>query len=531
MRGKVQKPNLYIIDAVFVSLICLIAVGVCGFTNHWKFGLSPDSCGYISCGINISHGKGIAYDEWNLKTGEIEQQIRLQQPPLYPIAIALLSKLGFQSASAAFFISFTSMLLSSVIVYFIARLLAGQLCGFVCAFLCATTVAYINKGFWAWTEPPFTLLVLLALLFYVLADQASETKRQYGFTVGCAAMLVLCFYYRYIGLFAIVPFGVGYLRKSFKSKGDIKRLITFCTIVILGVAPMLIINQIHSGSITGAKRAAESNLFWQTMSSAVSSLTGIFFGGLIKWQPSLQQDYVQAKAAVFFVCGAIALYIWLVYKDKKPHVILGYILISFISLVFLRSTTFFDGLESHGSRLLSPVIPAITIALGLVFNKILVVYKKEKNWFIAAILIFLFGSLHITFQCAYAKGRAADYASGGMQKATETLSWMENNIPEDSKILINYQARQITPFTEKYYTKGFSSTKGRYWDSERFTDLIKNNKSTTWLVFIWHPTKNNRPEVSRYGPYVQTLLTKGKNQEFELVANLKDGVVFRSIAK
>lgn len=526
-----HKPKIYIVDAVCVFLICLIVAGVCHITNHWKFGLSPDSCAYVSCGINMAQGKGLTSNHWNLKTGEIEQFIRLQQPPLYSASIAFLSILGFPPVTAAFFITFTSMLLSPVVVYFIGRILSGNLCGFICGLLCATTVAYINKGFWAWTEAPYTLLILLAILFYVLSDQSTIIKKEIWFVVGCSLLLILSFHYRYIGLFAIVPFGVAMLRKAIEDKANIKPLLIFCIVTIVGIVPIMIINHAYTGSIGGAKRAAETNIFWPTLSSGISSLITVFFGGLIKWQESLQRGNLQAKIALVYFFGLIAIYIWMVIKNKKSHVILGYVLITFASLVIMRSKTYFDGLDSHGSRLLSPLFPVMTLLAGLVFYKLISVYIKNKNRFVAGSLIFSFIAMHLVFQSGYAYGRATDYAIIGMQKAPETLEWLENNIPQDSKILINYQAKQITPYTKKYHTRNISYSKGSYWKQENFIKHIQSNKSTTWMVFMWHPYKDSRYEITRYGPYVQNLLSKGQNQEFKLAAKLSDGLVFKSIEK
>lgn len=511
-------------------LVSLIIIFISHTINRWKFGLSPDSCGYIRCGTNLAQGKGLILDKWNINTGEIEQSPRLQQPPLYSISIAILHKIGFKPVTAAFTLSYASMFLSVLLVYIIARLISSTSCALWCGFISATTVAFVNKGFWAWTEPGYSLLMLLSILFYLLGEQAVRRRSRLIFPLLCAAMLVFGFYCRYIGLFSMLPFGIGYFRSALTDRQSRPILLLFILVVVIGIAPMLIINYMATDSISGAQRIPASSAFWQTLSSAVGGLIVVFCGGYSGWRNIVPLDFLQAKVAIAFIVVLTGLYTWLLYRKKKYHIILGYTIITFISLVALRSRNVFDALDSHGCRLLSPLFPVIAIMTGWLIHRMVSGCFGKQPKLITYTVIVLVVAAQLVVQAGYAQGQGADYAVYGMQKATHTLNWIEGNIPKKSKVLINYQAMQVASFAGGYYTYLLpsASAKQKPWDRQDYQQHLKNNEASLWLVFIWHPHKSKRHEASQYGAYIYDLLVKGRNQEFMIVSQFPDGMIYKS---
>ena len=110
------------------------------------------------------------------------------------------------------------------------------------------------------------------------------------------------------------------------------------------------------------------------------------------------------------------------------------------------------------------------------------------------------------------------------------MQWINNNIGEGSRLITNYYGARIYAETNEYYLirmPAGSKNSKKLWDQKDFNRII-NKGVPCWLVFIWHPEMNKNIEANKYGPYVLDLLSKGKSEQFTLVANLPDGLVFKA---
>lgn len=518
-------------DAGLLILLVLLVLVVSHVSNDFKFGLSPDSCSYINGGINLADGQGYVIQRWNPKQPEKTQYPRTGQPPLYSLLIAAGVLLSLPAGIAAWGISYGSIAGSIILVYIITRIVYGRRTAVWAGFFCAVTVGFINKGFWAWSEPSFTLLLLLAVLAFVLQRRSDIANRKLRYMILCGIFLVLSFYNRYIGIFCVVPFFLEMSIDALRDRQSRKNLIVFVSVLVVGMGVLLGRNYYYTGNPLGSARAASQDSFLTVVSSAVNGITTVFSGGLSGSSRAFFAGPVHGYISAVLLFLLAGLYIYLLLKRSRHSLILGMVMIVILSLVCLRTLSSFDPLDSHGSRLLSPVFPYIAILLAVVVRSLIGSVAGAKGGGFLAVLLRLIGVFgFLTLQAAYMQGGAADYARMGMANAPQVLDWVQNNIPEQSKILINYDALQISARTNAYplclVPQGTDARK--CWDRQKFREAVES-AGRCWFVFIWHHEKNLSRQINSYGQYVPELLRQGKNEEFVLAAKFSNGLVYKSL--
>lgn len=519
------------IDILFLLLVIILTLVVSHLTNHGRFGLSPDSCDYINRALNFAHGNGIVGDGWNPSLEQLKHP-STSQPPLYSILIAGLYKLGISGKVAAWSISYGAMLGCIALVYLLARRLDGLRTALWAGFFAATTVSFLNKGFWAWTETSFTFLILLALFFYPRPVCSADKPKTYSFRafLPSAVFLILSVYVRYIGLFAILPFLLTLLTATYFRRIRLKIPVYFCLLIMVGLLPLFLRNVYLTGHPLGEERAAASETFWMNLSTAANGIMGVFLGGLSRWPIWLNPGPAHAYMSFIVLFLLSLIYVVSLFQKNRLSLILGLILITIWSTVILRSVQHFDPLDSHGCRLLSQIFPLIAILLA-VFVRFLerALVSANRSRFIRIVTSLLIASGFLMLQMAYSQGLAADYARTGIQSAPETLAAVKTWIPPQSRLFVNNNAIQIKaeyPDYPLYFLPEISANRPEGMNRQNFRKLMDPARQY-WLVFCWHPEIPIARQAN-YGPYLRELLQKGGNTEFTLVGQYRDGIIFKS---
>ncbi len=235
------------------DLALLLLAGVLGlswlvFIYTHGVAFSPDSCKYMTSALHIRYAFEPAfYSQW---------------PPLYSSLLAGCLLLVDFPGEAASLLSGLCMVGFLLVFALICRRYIGSSV-LSCLFLLAlfTFPGFLLVYCYAWSEVPFSLLLLLTC-YFVFRHQDSGLFRDYVLAAICASLAGLT---RYIGYAMIVTF-LGYTAcflwaRRRKAGVPATRYLLWCGVCILPGALYLFRNLWASGTLMGRRVAAEGNVF------------------------------------------------------------------------------------------------------------------------------------------------------------------------------------------------------------------------------------------------------------------------------
>jgi len=253
-------------------------------TSRYGVGISPDSTAYISAARGVLAGQGLRCHDGSLYTA---------WPPLFPVLLAIPGLVGIDAATAARFLN--AFALGGIIFasgVFFSRCLRSNaliLIALSSVTLCAPLVGISSM---AWTEPVFTLLVILFVL------QIARFLRN-GRTWSLMAPSILgslCLMQRYTGVTVVIA-GVVLLLSWQPGPGVLARLRHVAVFVAISCTPLALWmarNYRLTNALTGQARqrsvysiwtnigvAADTATRWVLPASIPLSVRLIIIGGLI----------------------------------------------------------------------------------------------------------------------------------------------------------------------------------------------------------------------------------------------------------
>ena len=168
---------------------------------------SPDGMNYVNVARNIVAGKGITQPTlgFNQKSFPVDAQIPaplVANAPLYPMLIALVSRLGISSTKSALLLSAAAY---ALIFFFIYRLTAELYDRKVALTAVGILLFYepLRKiGRAALTDVPGTLFLLLS--FWFLLKRRTERKKLFLVLAGLAAGSAFATRYAFLPLFGVI---------------------------------------------------------------------------------------------------------------------------------------------------------------------------------------------------------------------------------------------------------------------------------------------------------------------------------------
>lgn len=194
--------------------IILLLLLVAGFainlaTVHvWEMAyIANDGIQYISTAKNWLSGNGFSTDVL-MYTPHFQGRFPAAQtvwPPGYPLAIALVSKAGLDTSTAALILNLITHACAALAMWaLLVRMGVGRYFACLCAFafyFMAMPWAFVTAGL---TEPLFTTLLLLALL--LLPDPIKSGVMRW---ILCGLVIAACIYVRYSSVFFTFGTGAG----------------------------------------------------------------------------------------------------------------------------------------------------------------------------------------------------------------------------------------------------------------------------------------------------------------------------------
>ncbi|HTM08358.1 MAG TPA: glycosyltransferase family 39 protein [Verrucomicrobiae bacterium] len=143
--------------AVLLLYVTAVAVGV-----------TPDSVIYLDAARHLADGQGYLA----VRMGSASPQPVLHYPPLYPLALSVIMRLGLAPMAAARWLNAALFAANALLIgALVFRATGSSTAAFLGAYLAAASIPLIEIHSAAWSDPLFLLLFLLGLFFI---DRALE---------------------------------------------------------------------------------------------------------------------------------------------------------------------------------------------------------------------------------------------------------------------------------------------------------------------------------------------------------------------
>jgi len=349
-------------------------------TNH-GIGLSPDSIAYLGVAENITNGSGIT-----VPYGLPPNQPLTQFPPLLPILLSLIAKLGFSMVTSAKILNLILITAFFIITYLILKLIDPRPSVFrsvtflfIAIFISSTYVFSM-----LWSEPLMIVLGLSGFLVFYY----SQTKNNFLYALYAGVIFALTVAARYAGityLFSALFFVLISVTISLKRKLLLWFLLSVPTITFLSV---WILRDIGNGISSTGRSLNFNPLNISHIHQLLNTISGWF--QLPNTTFTILKFFIYLFVFAFFLTVSWGLFFS---KSKQPHNI-GKVFTVFViiySLFILISIMFLDSNIPLDTRILSPVL-VIFLLMIVIANKFdfLTIYRVKNIYKVLVALIPIF---------------------------------------------------------------------------------------------------------------------------------------------
>ena len=355
----------WVVVAGIVSYLLIFSYNSLARTRQF----SADSMNYVDVARNIASGRGIVqstlgYNQPFLFNADSQIPTPLvSQPPLYPILIALSSKLGLTCSDAALVIPAVAYGGILLLGYFLSRDLFGEPTALLAlaSLLMYAPLSYVSR--FAWSESVGILFLFICLLFLVKARQFDKSHSS-GIISLCAGLAAgLAFSTRY----AMAPlFVVGPLLLAIEFPDNKTRLRVFLPYLLGASLPTLLVlyhNLASTGQIMPLALASDRP-FQTNLQDAFFSTFGDYL-----WEGDAKTHYMQAALALSvggFCVIALAIQrrtrdLLTVFVRNRRYLLVFWLFGYSILIVYQRTISHFDIITN---RIMVPA-GVVLIMLGI----------------------------------------------------------------------------------------------------------------------------------------------------------------------
>jgi hypothetical protein len=353
-----MKTKRMVNSALF--LIAIITPVFLFAKSRWGIGVTHDSIFYLSSARNLVEHNGL---QWSASDGRLH--LLTHFPPLYPLAIALITAFGIPATRAATWLAAILMGLNiftaGYLVYHFSR---NTILSVGVALTLAVTTGFIDLHLIALSEPLFVWLVLCSFGALAVYFESPSIK----LLLLASFFAALSILTRYVGMAVITT---GFLAiaaiEGTPFRVRIKNLLIYLVVSLSPLFLWVLRNFILAGSTTN-RTLVYHPLDWGNRKLGFETISSWF-----TWAP------VPYKATIvisgLFLGIIFIWWLWLGWKlilsqTVKPHQVNGFrfvFMLLLFSLIYLAgilfSLTFFDASTRLDGRILAPVYVAFLTAL------------------------------------------------------------------------------------------------------------------------------------------------------------------------
>lgn len=267
------------IDRRILGIIVVMAAGLVSFLQgYWSLtrwrSFSPDSRNYVNVAENLLKGRGFVQDTVGLGEVRLVVPLTIPQPfgvhgPVFPLSIAVLSRLGLDATDAALLIPALAHAGLLLTVFLLMRRLYETRVGLWALLLLLLSDPLRQITTAAWAEPLALLWLLLSLL--ALARGALQPPGNVFWLAVAGILAGLAFATRYplaIGL----PIGLLIVTRIKDWHGSVKRAVAYSIGFAIVAAPTLWRNLIATGHLMGNERNPSDISFFENLRQCASVL-------------------------------------------------------------------------------------------------------------------------------------------------------------------------------------------------------------------------------------------------------------------
>lgn len=427
------------VEPFFVLGAAVAAAATILFVTPHGLGLSPDSAHYVAAAEHLAGGEGLT---------SFGGRSFVQWPPGYPLLLAALAEVFGVSAVTAGRVANAILLACTTGVAWLVlrRVVTSPTMRIAGVALVAggTSLHYVSS--FAWSEPLFVLVTLLALL---ALDEAIRRPESRGWLVAAALAAVSCFFVRYLGVVVIVTGSVAIFAAGRRQLSVLRRLTraaVFTAIASVGPVVWGMRNLSVSDTVTGYRPQAQSSL----AENAHDAIRVV--GELVV--PSA----APVRGVVLFVlCAVIAAALLQVRSTglgggrRFAWLLAAFVALYVVVLVVSASTKWLDPLDD---RLLAPIFVPLVALAAAVLDRAAVRWsgRRGAHWALvgpAALALcaagLAWGDAEVGGETADGRGYAAqrwrDSDLVAMVERTELPATVYSNAPGGLYLLTSIEAR------------------------------------------------------------------------------------------
>lgn len=410
--GHQDKYNVL----VFLVVCFLIASAVGLLLTKNGSGISPDSAYYIATGESLYNHQGFYSLNGEPYTG---------WTPLYPLSIAGVMNLGFDSEQAGRLVPLLCFALSVIPLFFIAKTLCSVIVGYITCIIYLVSTPILTMASYTWSEMPYIYFSLMSILFlmkYLRSEKSGIGILCYaGFCVTCAVMT------RWIGgsLIVVGMFAIIY-KNRLNIKNSIYHILIFGAISAIPVILWLYRNYTLSGYLMGESKSSSTVGLISDINSILVSIFNDFFYKVLPHQFNSILVYIAIMAiiAIVIILKPSREYL------KKSSSIIAYVIAYLLSFIVVRQILFHD---TMGTRQTAPIYPyLLLLVISLVYygyNRIEKPRMKQlayRTVVTVCVLFFVIQSLSSLW--LYKSARHGQGYSSPSWRNEQGIKWLENNV-------------------------------------------------------------------------------------------------------
>ena len=479
--------NLKKLILVFSNLsLFVIPILVLAFmTNPLGIGISPDSVNYLSASKSLITGGGfIGFDGTPLT----------HWPPLFPIILASLSLLGINLIDSMQYINGLILGFSSLLTFYFVRSKTQSLSISIFAgFLVSMGPPLIYVSCMLWSEPLFSLLILLSIVF--LSNYLK--KPSYANLVLLGIACAVAFLQRYSGVTLILSSSLiilFFLRESLRIR--IINIMLFGIVSCLPVATWIIRNLITNSTLSGERYYSVDKLIPSIKQAFIE--IGAFFIPK-EFSQGIEILGIDLYRLIVFCIGVVILIfsLYLVIRsllNKNNQVDQERNIISLFLIIYTSFIVYALLIACCAQRFFAPLYPVVILLFSISLHKLINRNKHKGNKNIAWILFFVIFSFSALNTFVIAKQALYYKENGGglynkLMRQNMTMKYLSelsdkdetciySNAPFEISFLADFQCVRAAAQKNAYYHKIQIDTRDKI-----IEQIIKEN--TKKVLFVW----------------------------------------------
>ena len=449
--------------------------------------LSNDSYQYLSEAENIAEGNGLSTSVAHFDTERTSGQLPTPLttfPPGYPLAIAVVAKMGFASETAGLIISLASFTMLAPLIVCSASLLglsaaATRIVLFL--LLCNATATWYAT--FVTTESLFVALSFGALVCLLWYERGVSWAPALGnILVGCA------YWVRYAGLFLFAAVAVYFVWGAYRrrDRGALTAL-SWVAVSATMIGALMFRNKIVTGTWKGRDMrvidassvgvlkqfcASTYHLFFgQSMATRLNPLQITLGIGLILLATLL------ARGASGLVSGAA-----LGDSFRKARLLLTYVAVYNAALIYLASVH----VISLDIRFFYPLLAVYLVLCGLVFDKLWIskAARSARPAWVICLLILSASYWGINFEDPMARRWLSPHLAVQEIFADKDLrAWFDSHVRYDMTIVATNG--QATSYALKRRTVSLVSShfSNQHWDEDEIYGLMRRYNASFLIIY------------------------------------------------